>query len=239
VEGVEIWDLPVAGRSLHSWRHAPEFPARLAEAVACTRTRIAPLSIARIFILGGGADETLCTRLRLALDVPCESLPTPRTAAVRVVGESLVHQGFDTIDIGQTSIKGWSCGHGWLVGRDLAQAPLRDEVPPTGLPGARTRTLAYFVEVLRSHTSVERPVLLALPCEVDDAGALAGCSYSWQLQDPSFLTALAESAKLNPMSLVCNDAELAALAVGLAKPQKGLSLILTCGFSIGAAWLAQ
>ncbi len=136
-------------------------------------------------------------------------------------------------DVGQTSVKLHDGEQVLRLERDFARAPLIDRVHPAERRAARASTLDFLAECLAPARG--RPLLLALPCELDDAGVAGGCSYCWEDGDTALVPELAERVAPSQLS-VLNDAELAAVAAA-ADGERGPTLVLTVGHGVGAAWL--
>ncbi len=235
VRPLEIWNAPVAGRPLCDWQLREEFPEALAELVQRLRHEH---RFTRVHLLGGGA-----LRPGLASLLGATVSTDPTFAAARA-GSA---QGIACADVGQTAIKLVAGESTFTRARDLSRAPLINA--PTRTPNAdatilnaRESTLNFLAESLAPlapllSSSAMRPdacLLLALPCELDDACNLSSCTYAW---NPGDLAALLRAAGLaHERVLVLNDAELAALAVGSdPQTQTERTLVLTLGFGVGAA----
>ena len=225
VTPLEVWDLPVGGKLLQMWRSDDAFPERLADAVALVRARHP--AIAHVHLAGGGASVG-CADAVLALGVPCTRDDDPFTAAL--AGAALV-RGAACADIGQTGVKLARGEATWRVRRDLARAPLRDDVPLADRAAARASTVAVLAEALA--TTGARQLVVALPCELDAAGQPLGCTYCWPPRDPALLADLSRLAQAE--LAVLNDAELATVGAAPKLPRGLTSLVLTLGFGVGAA----
>jgi hypothetical protein len=218
---VEVWDYPVAGRMLQEWRDDPAFPARVAEVVAAAYP-----DIAHVHLMGGGADDRFVDALA-ARGIATTREPDPFAAAR--AGAAL--RGA-CADVGQTGIKLASGTRTWRVARDLARAPMRDDVPLADRPAARATTIAFLADALRG---LGKAALVGLPCEIA-ADVPRSCTYCWPDPDPALVADLARASGV--AIEIVNDAELAALAAERdPRVPPGTCLVLTIGFGVGAAVL--
>jgi len=236
IEPIEVWDLPVDGRPLHDWRDTPELADHLAtlaiglRAAPPTTLRPAALALARRFervhVMGGAVDRSFADAIR-ARGLPC-SFDADAFTPARVGARH--HRG-RCVDVGQSAIKIAEDDRCRRIARDPLRAPLRDEVAPTDRARARESTLAFLAESIRGASRV----LLALPCEPTSDGLPSGCTYAWRDPDPDLVPSL--EARTGAAIEWVNDAELAALAASRALPPGPSTLVLTLGFSVGAALL--
>jgi hypothetical protein len=244
---IEVWDLPVAGKLLQEWRDDASFSTRIATMVIAlrdapptafsARARATAAAISRVHLVGGAADEMISAAIGKR-GVPCSYSADPFAAAL--AGAAL-RPGALCADIGQTAIKLVHGDRAWRIERDLEQAPLRDGVPLAERSSVRRSTLAFLASVLHTsdspHASAVSSLVLALPCELDDAGAPRSCSYCWPDPDRELVDDLRRLTG-HPIEIL-NDAELAALAASLdpAVPHDATTLVLTIGFGVGGALL--
>jgi hypothetical protein len=251
VTPIEVWDLPVDGEPLQSWRAHPSFPGRLARVVRGVvhepparwgaRARALADRVRDVYLLGGGAAAPGAVEAITSAGFRCTVAEDPIFAAARA-GLSLVPGGTFCADIGQTAVKLVAHGRAWQVARPLDRAPLREEVPVENRARARRSTVGFLAEALATAEPVDGRAVLALPCEISDDGALAGCTYCWDSPDGALIGDLAREAGLSPgRVLVMNDAELAAVAADRDPrlPRAAVVLVLTLGFGVGGALLER
>ncbi|HEV7553811.1 MAG TPA: hypothetical protein VGO00_00065, partial [Kofleriaceae bacterium] len=150
ITGVELWDFVVGGKLLQEWRYDASFPARVADAVFAAYPAIDAVHLA-----GGDASDAIEAAIT-ARGLPCTRSADPFAPAR--AGAALAGA---CADIGQTSIKLVAGGTCRRILRDVARAPLRDEVPLDRRDDARASTIAAIAEVLRGIDTV----LVGLPCE--------------------------------------------------------------------------
>ena len=239
VRPLEIWDAPVAGRTLFAVQGEPDFPALLAR-VAARVCASDPARPSQVYLTGGAADRPgLCQALRSAgLDVLVAADPAHAAAHAG----SLLVPGCLCIDVGQTAIKAAFRGRRESIPRAQSRAPLRDRVAAAERIEARDSTIEFCGEVFASLARrLARPrcadVLLALPCAIGEDGTLGECTYLWDTFDrrlpPEFLSAFA-GARVH----LVNDAALATVAAA-SDPRlvQAPTLVLTLGYGVGAAHL--
>ena len=240
---LEVWDLPVAGRLLQGWRSDPTFDVRLA-AVArsireappptfSARARAAAIEIAHVHLVGGGATDATSAAIAEHGGLSCSRSTEPFAPAR--AGSTLRPDAL-CVDVGQTAIKLVHRDREWRVERDRSLAPMRDEVPHDQRASARASTVRFLGALLASTHSAAR-IVLALPCELDEADVPRSCTYCWRDPDPDLVPELARIARRSIE--IVNDAELAAVAAtahGLV-PRDRTILVLTVGFGVGAALL--
>lgn len=239
---LEVWDLPVAGRLLQGWRSDPAFDVRLAavarsirEAPPSTfsaRARAAAAEIAHVHLVGGGATDATSATITAHCGLSCTRSAEPFAPAR--AGATLRPDAL-CADVGQTAIKLVHRDREWRVERDLVRAPMRDDVPDDQRASARASTVQFLGMLLASNHATR--IVLALPCELDEAGVPRSCTYCWRDPDPDLVP---ELVRMVGCSIeIVNDAELAALAAtahGLV-PRDRTTLVLTVGFGVGAALL--
>jgi len=233
VRPLEIWDTPVAGRTLFAAQGDPDFPTILAS-VAARVCASDPARPSQVYLTGGAARRAgLFQALRAAgLDVLVAADPVHAAA---LAGARLV-PGCLCVDVGQTAIKVAHRGRCESIARALNRAPLRDRVTAAERIEARASTLAFFAEIFASlmHRLARPPcadVLLALPCAIAEDGTLGECTYCWDT--PQLLRAFA-GARVH----LVNDAALATVAAA-SDPRlvPAPTLVLTLGYGVGAAYL--
>ncbi|MEJ7727614.1 MAG: hypothetical protein WKG00_00185 [Polyangiaceae bacterium] len=241
---VELWDAPCRGGILQGFRHRADLPAVLAELIddlprrlpgaTAADARAVAARIDHVHLLGGGADEALRDALT-AHGVPCSLGDDALFAAARAgLGLLAGAEAPLSIDVGQTSLKLCSRAGAWRAARDLGRAPR--SAPATETTATAEATERFVLDAVLAHAPCDA-LLLALPCEVGDAGQLGASSYGWRTDGawPLRLAALAGAGAAGPMLL--NDAELAA-AAWLRTPaaaSAGATLVLTIGFGVGGA----
>ena len=228
---IEVWDLPIEGRLLQEWRHAPDFARRIGLAVHAIREGVS--EIAHVHLLGGGVNPEFGEAVRRHGGVPT-SYSLDAFAPARA-GATL-RPGALCADVGQTAIKLVDRHDELRVERDLARAPLRDDVPHDRRAAARVSTIQFLGAVLAERRAASA-IVLGLPCELGDDGIPRGCTYCWRDPDPDLVPELSRLAR-RPISVV-NDAELAAVAAAqdAAVPHDRTTLVLTIGFGVGGALL--
>lgn len=237
---LEVWDLPVEEEPLQKWRRSPQFPTALATALRQLRARPPstwPADVRahlgrtrKVHLVGGGANEPGIPDAIARDGFSVSVTPTPREAAA--LGGLRLRPGAVCVDVGQTALKladeqGCIC-----VPRDTALAPHRDDTAAADRHFARASTIRFLGDAIRRHAR-QRPVVLALPCEVSDDGVASGCTYCWERSDPTLLRDLADAAGVDWNELwVLNDAELAAAS---APAPDQPTLVVTIGFAVGAS----
>jgi hypothetical protein len=115
-------------------------------------------------------------------------------------------------------------GHAGGVVVDVGQTAIKVSAPG-GTRRVVERAPGPFVPWLRAAIPPAAAVVLGLPCEIDDRGALGACTYP-DVAIPD----------LGVPTYVLNDAELAALS---APPLPGRTLVVTLGFGPGAAVISR
>jgi hypothetical protein len=249
---LELWDVIVDGVPLYLVPEASQ-PQAMAEVVrlllAGTARRfrtsahaLSPRVIDRVVVAGGGAVDDVVSALHGI--VPAVAANDPLWLGERG-GRALVHNaggevdGCLVVDVGQTSIKRSWRGQRERRPRDLDRIPLEmnARTPAIRIP-ARRETVAFLARALGC-TPAPTSVVLGLPCEIDDALRVAGCSYPWDDDDDDLIPSLLSTAWIgrDVTVLVLNDAELAAVGVDDERDDDGATLVLTVGLGLGAAWL--
>ncbi len=246
VTPIEVWDLPVGGRTLQHFRREPGFGAALAEAVrgviaspprqwlpeARERTR----EVKSVYLVGGGVTPGLTAQM----PVPCTVSEDLVFGAARA-GLALISSPYAScLDVGQTSLKWVDRHRAERIERDLLAAPVRDDCPLAERFAARASTIQFIGGVLGRSSAVGGPVLLALPCKIDDDCSTSGCTYCWSNPDPMLPGELAAAAGLDASFLqLINDGELAAICANRDPrlQRDGVVLVLTIGFAVGGALL--
>lgn len=250
---LELWDVVVDGVPLYLVPDGAQ-PQAMAEVVrllmagAARRFRAAtdPLPrhvVDRVVVAGGGAVDDVVVALHGL--VPAVAAHDPVWMGERG-GRFLVRNaggdvdGCLVVDVGQTSIKRSWRGQRDRLPRDLGRIPLEmnARTPAIRIP-ARRETVAFLARALGC-APAPTSVVLGLPCEIDDAMRVAGCSYPWDDDDDDLIPSVLSTAGIGrdvPV-LVLNDAELAAAGVDDERGDNdGGTLVLTVGLGLGAAWL--
>ena len=243
---IEVWDFPIEGRTLQHFRREPAFGAALAETVRGLRespplhwspdARERAREVTSVYLVGGGVTPEQAARMPIPCTV-CEDLVFGAARA----GLSLMSSPLAScLDVGQTSLKYVDHHRSERIERDLLAVPARDDVPLSERSAVRASTIQFIGGVLRSAAANCGPVLLALPCEIDDACATSGCTYCWSSPDPTLVGGLAAEAGMEASSLlVINDGELAGVCADQDPRLKrdGVVLVLSIGFAVGGALL--
>ena len=264
IENIELWDLETDdGLMLYEGIGTPGFGRRLVSSLlqlrndeARNRWSRTPLhqckGFDRLVVAGGAVPEALrwpdaLSHLNAGPFGPAAGAAS--VAASELGGELLSRdpRRWLAIDVGQTAIKAAS-SHDYRrhAPRDLAELPLRQ--PGTtdqtmkgnrvDLEEQRRRLRLFLSEHIGQAITDNRPdgLLLALPCELDDALSPKGSSYIGMGGDPSLINdVLRTSGSAGIPTWVLNDAELAAFA---ALPTVGAgekALVVTLGFAVGGA----
>jgi hypothetical protein len=260
---LELWDVMVGNRALYQLPHADQ-PAAIADVVVQLRegrarrlrpdAPLARLAIDEVVLAGGRAlDDTLSALHALSIVARCAPDPLwiaePGGRAL-LATFSNARSGI-VLDVGQTALK--------LIGprgrahlpRPLDQVPLELHARDPALqPTFRANTVAFIAAALAGQPRPDA-LVLALPCEVADDLTVSGCSYPWRAGDARLVHDILRCAGLLDLPCwVLNDAELAALSVGLAgcpapalwsqtTPRALTTLVLTLGLGVGAAALPR
>ena len=243
---LELWDAVVDGVALY--RVPPDDQADAIGAVVralreqgITRLRgptLSALPIKHVVIAGGGDTAAAATAIATACrDVVVECVADPVWHGVRG-GERLLgaHGASEhglVVDVGQTAIKRSWRGRRERRPRDLVAIPLElNARAPDVRRAVRAATISWLHDAIVDEREPPSWVVLGLPCEIDDDGAVAGCSYPWDDGDAGLIGEL--TAGLSAPCLVVNDAELAAVDT----PSDRRTLVLTIGLGLGAAYRA-
>ena len=256
VQPLEVWDLMVQGRSLYSWQDDPCFCERLVEGLerwragtatfeaGPTAPRQAGVAFDSVYLTGAGVNrpglrEALAGAGHVVTVDPEPAFPGCQ-GAVALAGDAQVLG----VDLGQTGVKAWQGRHRVRRVRDWSELPLRTAgLPEAALQEGYERLLALIVAAIRAlPLAPPRTAVLALPTQVSDDGAVAGCTYPYSSPHRTFLADLTLRAGLADTAWqVLNDAELAAhsAAVQLGPERTGSVLVLTFGFGVGAALLTR
>ncbi len=250
---LEVWDVVVDGRPVYLVEGVA-VPRAIADVVALLRAgqavrhrghRLPALPIAHVVVGGGGgvADVVAAIAARgidaVGLRVPVAiGLRGGRALAREVLG---VVDNVLVVDVGQTSVKWFFNDRGGRVLRP-AQATIEVEARLNGtLDIARAAAVEFIgAAISSSFMNMKKPdsLVLALPCEIDDDLAVAGCSYAWPAGDPDVIVDVLARAGLSDVpAVVINDAELAAVSVQEAGALPG-TLVLTIGMGLGGAFIA-
>lgn len=238
---LEVWDLVVDGVGLYRADRGPGFGALLGRAVEMLvdGSQISeswpsfPAACREVqqVVLVGGAAEGVVWRSRLPARVAADAERCAERGG-RTILERMGKRGL-VVDLGQSRLK--ICGaRRWVYARDLAAIPIsRRPVEEEG-----RATLIHFVAAgLREATAAAMPeaIVMALPCEIDEDGALGTCSYPWHAGDLIVGEFLMEAGLAGVPVVLMNDAELAAIGVAEGEAITATTLVLTLGFGVGGA----
>ncbi len=236
---LEIWDAPVAGRTLFAAQGEPDFPTHLAN-VAARACASDPSRPSQVYLTGGAARRAGLRQALTSAGLDVLMAADPVYAAA-LAGSELV-RGCLCVDVGQTAIKVAYRGRCESIPRALSRAPLRDQVTGAERTEARASTITLFAELFAELVRRHAPppcadVLLALPCAIAEDGTLGECTYLWDTSDrriPSRLLSAFAGARVH----LVNDAALAAVAAA-SDPRlvRAPTLVLTLGYGVGAAYL--
>lgn len=247
---LEVWDVLVDDVPLYLLPQAeqPAGIAELARQLQAGRARrlrdsipLPQLTIDQVVLAGGGCLTSAQTALQSA-GFDARLAPEPvwiGEAGGQALLAGLCEPGAGAVlDVGQTSLKYSFQARRRRLVRPLEQVPLElDARDPVLQPRARANTVAFIASAF-ADTARPAAIVMALPCEIDDALHVAGCSYPWLAGDPTLVADILITAELaDTPCLVLNDAELAALSVQLTHPHRGATLVLTVGLGVGAAYL--
>jgi hypothetical protein len=241
---IEIWDVLIDGVPLYRIARDIQFGRALARGVECLLSGSATneagegfpdacREIERVVLTGGGAREIVWPSTRLHVGW-ADELDHAAAAGGRVV---LASKGADNglvVDIGQSRLKISSNARRDIYVRDVNEIPI--SLRPIDGRG-RAELVAFVAQAIKTTAAGTKfdGAVCALPCAVDDSGALGTCTYPWRADD-EIVTEIAHAAGLLdiPVWLV-NDAELAAIGIACQSTFAGTTLVLTVGFGIGAA----
>lgn len=171
------------------------------------RRALAREGLDAVVLCGGGARA-------IARAFPGAPIAPDPFFAARAAADLAGEPDLVAIDAGQTSLK---IAHGARERRHER--------------GADSSPLAPLLDAALAGVRPGAPLLLALPCALDDECRPGPCTY------PDVAEVLAQLARRPGPSFVVNDAELAAYAArraGLVAPGTR-GLVLTIGFGVGAA----
>lgn len=249
---LEVWDVRVGGRSLYRIP-AVDHAAGVADVVMQLRCgtairkrglQLPRLPIERVVVAGGGAVDDVVGAV-VARGIDAVAWAEPLAVAKRgglVLARDVLGIADDVlvVDVGQTSVK-WFMNH--RNGRILRPDSLKMEVDTRADDdpvGWRQRTLRFLVDAVDSsfrELSKPKALVLALPCEIADDLAVAGCSYPWPDGDQTLIADLVAGCGLGDVpAIVLNDAELAAVSVREGGVGAG-TLVLTVGLGLGGAFI--
>ena len=252
---LELWDMETEHGVLWTVMLRPDFGAILHTCLQAmlqgqARSRSdGPLperlrDIDCVMICGGRADG-----LRNAFDWSKAVLPVLFDDTGCYVGEAAglaLAEGKSpvmTIDLGQSAVKIMVAGKRHRFERDILLLPIAPAASEHATQRRHLRAfLSHAIEAsCRLHDlAVPDNFVLALPCEISPDGTPGGSSYGGMLGDSGLVSDVLRSVCDKPFqALVLNDAELAAYSIKLANralPGK-TALVLTIGFSVGAALL--
>jgi hypothetical protein len=266
VRAVELWDAWLDGRTLWDAQREdpgrlPELLGRLLPALvrgeaAFEDGRVEPPlgEVGHVHAMGGLVSRwpplsfLRCGDARVPLTVD----PDPFAAAA--AGEAVAPDAL-VADVGQTAVKVTFRGRRWRHVRDFAALPIASELGPDEWARRRGAVIDFVAAAIREAAAPARPpaLVLALPCALDDRLTASGCSYPYPKPDPALVRDLVLASDLGGVpTFVLNDAELAAVAAArhlnrnprtgseppaMQVPRARPTLVLTCGFGVGAALL--
>jgi hypothetical protein len=238
---IEVWDVEVDGVPLYRMVRDAGFGralGRLAEllvdGVAVSESLpafpAACRGIERVVLVGGAAGEVVW-RSR----IPGERAAEAERCAERGGHAILARAGARglVVDLGQSRLK-ISGARRRVYARDFERIPMSGRpIEGTG----RAELVAFVAAALREAAEDAAPeaIVLALPCEIADDGALGTCSYPWGVGDPIVAEILAAAGLAAAPTWLLNDAELAAVGVAEDGPRRETTLVLTLGFGVGGA----
>ncbi len=238
---LEVWDLLVDDVLLYRADRGAGFGALLGRAVEQLIDGVAVSESWAVFpaecreiqrvVLVGGAAGTVVWRGRVpamvARDAELCAERGGRAILARAGKRGLV------VDLGQSRLK-VSGVRRWVHPRDLGRIPISSR-PVDGR--GREVLIEFVAAALREAAAEEMPeaLVLALPCEIGEDGALATCSYPWEAGEPIVAEILMRAGLEGVPGWLLNDAELAAIGVAEDEPGPGVTLVLTLGFGVGAA----
>lgn len=241
---LEVWDLVVDGVPLYRADRGEGYGARLGRAVeslidgaaqSVSGTVFPALcrAIDRVVLVGGRAHEVVWTRSRVPARLAADAERCAEQGG-RAILERLGVTGI-VADLGQSLLK-VSGVRRRVYPRDLAKIPVSQR-PVEGL--GRAALVDFVATGLREAAEDHHPgaIVLALPCELSDAGVLGTCSYPWRAGDAIVPEILAAAGLAEVPTVLINDAELAAVGVAERGPITAPTLVLTVGFGIGGALL--
>ena len=255
IQPLEIWRLLLdSGAPL--WRVAQRRPERLLEGLdllhrGAGRTRDGrtdhhTCAGYQHLVIGGGRAAVVPDDLLRRGPTPFTRLTDPVVAEAG--GHALAARlGFRpaevlVLDLGQTAIKASHAGRRCRLERDLDRLP-RGRLPERRRAEQRQALCAWLAEAI---TAVVPPqdkplaVIFALPGEITADGMPGRTTYMGTQDHRSLLPDVLRRAGLSPKVVgVLNDAELAACSASLLPEAAGKTLVLTLGFGLGAALLAE
>jgi len=249
---LEVWDVRVGGRSLYRV-DAADHAAAVADVVVQLRAGTAirkrglalpQLAIDRVVVAGGGPVDDVVAAIA-ARGIDAVASEDPLTVARRgglALARDVLGVGDDVlvVDVGQTSVKWFMNDRSGRISRPDSIKMEVDARADLDAVGWRQRTLGFLVDaVSSSYAEVSKPaaLVLALPCEIAEDLAVAGCSYPWPDGDATLVRDLVEGCGLDGVAaIVLNDAELAAVSVRDRGAGPG-TVVLTVGLGLGGAFL--
>lgn len=243
VTPLEVWDLVVDGVPLYRVARDRGFGAALARAVdsliagdavneAGEPYPAACRAIGRVVLVGGAAGDIAWASERVPGECAQDGEHVAERAGLAILAQ-LDRRGL-VVDLGQSRLKIGADTRRWVLPRDFAAIP----VSPRPIDDRGRAALVRFVAgALRTAADVAPPeaIVLAMPCEIADDGALGTCSYPWQAGEAIVPEFLAAAGLAGVPTFICNDAELAAIGVAARAPVAATTLVLTIGFGVGGA----
>jgi len=238
---LEVWDLVIDGATLYEADRGVGFGAVLGRAVEQLIDGIAvseswpgfPEACREIerVVLVGGAAGTVVWRGRVPATVARDAELCAERGGRAILARAGV-RGL-VVDLGQSRLK-VSGVERRVLGRDLGRIPISAR-PVDGR--GREALVEFVADALREAVAEECPeaLVLALPCEIGDDGAVGTCSYPWDAGSPIVQEILLRAGLARLPGWLLNDAELAAIGVAEDEPGDGVTLVLTLGFGVGAA----
>jgi len=238
---LEVWDLVIDGVPLYAVDRGAGFGAVLGRAVEQMVDGVAVSEswpafpeacreIRRVVLVGGAAHEVVWggrVPAVFARDAERWAERGGRAILARAGKRGLV------VDLGQSRLK-VSGARRWVLARDLERIPISGR-PVDGR--GRAALIEFVAAALREAAAEEPPeaLVLALPCEIGEDGAVGTCSYPWEAGEPIVREILIRAGLYEVPGWLLNDAELAGLGVAEDAPGDGVTLVLTLGFGVGAA----
>lgn len=254
---LEVWDVRVRcfeDRSLYRV-DAIDHAAAVADVVVQLRDGTAirkrglhlpRLPIERVVVAGGGAVADVVAAI-VARGVEAVASEAPLMVAHRgglALGRDVLGFAGDVlvVDVGQTSVKWFMNNRSGRASRPESVKMEVDARADADPEGWRQRTLRFLTDTISSstiETSKPAALVLALPCEIADDLAVAGCSYPWPDGDATLIAELIDGCGLDDVpAIVLNDAELAAVSVRDSGFGAG-TLVLTVGLGLGGALITS
>ena len=250
IQPLEIWDaLTPAGTLWESMDH-PDFAIHLGDVLNQLLTGTAhsradgaltQVDFDQIWLSGG---RLLCSEtVRSLSSLPRETFVAMDARFPGIAAATKILPGsVDTtlcVDVGQTSIKMTLAEYRMVVSRNFDEFPIRQHGNDTPSLSKQHRFLQWLVKSIQTlavPSDKNFKLLLSLPCEIADDGTLGGSSYIGVIGCTDTAAVLTQHLSVNSVHLL-NDAELAAWAAmaDTRVPASGNTLVLTLGFSVGAA----